>query len=47
MKVILFGSSIMSKWSNFTLKNDHENIVNKGDQCYFCMKKACKNYKFI
>ena len=30
MKVILFGSSIISKWSNFTLKNDDENIVNKG-----------------
>jgi lysophospholipase L1-like esterase len=30
MKVILFGSSIISKWSNFTLKDEDENIVNKG-----------------
>jgi lysophospholipase L1-like esterase len=30
MKVVLFGSSIISKWSSFTLQNDNEKIVNKG-----------------
>jgi len=30
MKVILFGSSIITNWRSFTLKNDDEEIFNKG-----------------
>ena len=30
MKVVLFGSSIISKWSSFTLQTDNEKIINKG-----------------
>jgi lysophospholipase L1-like esterase len=30
MKIILFGSSIIRNWSSFTLKNNDEEIVNKG-----------------
>jgi len=30
MNVLLFGSSIIRNWNNFTLKQVNENIVNKG-----------------
>jgi lysophospholipase L1-like esterase len=30
MNVLLFGSSIIRNWNNFTLKHVNENIVNKG-----------------
>ena len=30
MNVLLFGSSIIRKWNNFTLKMEVENIMNKG-----------------